>query len=170
MEKTREGSKTRQSAGLSKRWKSLRSCSVMQIFINTINQYQKQQHKQHKVETNGIEEVEHKQSRSNNIIPNDENSDESEPEQQHEVSNIQDIDTLSTSLERLSVSNTRLPPLENDQVLRKSDNIRFKLKDVNEWKTATLISRSGKATGKYKKEWNSKLDDGTKQSIDYERE
>ena len=124
-----------------------------------------------KVETNEIEEVKHKQSRSNNIIPNDEDSeDEPEPEQQHEVSNIQDIDTLSTSLERLSVSNTRLLPLENDQVLRRSDNIRFKLKGINEWKTATLISRSGKATGKYKKEWNSKLDDGTKESIDYERE
>ena len=56
---------------------------------------------------------------------------------------MQDIDTLSTSLERLSVSNTRPPPLENDQVLRANDNIRFKLKDMNEWKRAALISRSG---------------------------
>ena len=33
-------------------------------------------------------------------MPNDNDSDdESEPEQQHEVSNMQDIETLSTSLE-----------------------------------------------------------------------
>ena len=92
------------------------------------------------------------QSRSNNIIPNDEDSeDESKPEQQHEVSNIQDIDTLSTSLEQLSISNTRPLPLENDQVLRKNDNIHCKLKDNSKWKTATLISRSRKSTDKYKR-------------------
>ena len=45
-----------------------------------------------KAETDEIKEVEHKQSPSNNLIPNDEDSeDESELEQQHEVSNIQDI-------------------------------------------------------------------------------
>ena len=66
-------------------------------------------------------------------MPNDEDSDdESKPEQQHEVSNMQDIDTLSTSLERFSVSNTRTPPLENHQALRKNGNICFKRKDSNE--------------------------------------
>ena len=66
-------------------------------------------------------------------MPNDEDSDdESEPEQQHEVDNMQDIDTLSTSLEQLCVSNTRPPPLENNQVLRKNDNIGFNQKDSNE--------------------------------------
>ena len=60
------------------------------------------------VQTDEIKEIEHKQSQSNNLIPNDEDSeDESEPEQQHEVNIIQDIDTLSTSLEQRSVSNTR---------------------------------------------------------------
>ena len=58
--------------------------------------------------------------------------------------------------------------MENDQVLRKNDNIHFKLKDSSEWKTATLISC--KATRKYKKAWNSKLDDWTMQSIDYEKD
>ena len=81
---------------------------------------------------------------------------------------MQDIDTLSTSFERLSISNTRPPPLENDQILRKN-NICFKLKNSNEWKTATLMSRSGKATSKYKKAWNSESDDGTMQSSDHER-
>ena len=105
--------------------------------------------KKKQVETNETKEVEHKQSRSNNVLPNNEDSeDESEPEQQHEVSNIQDADTLSTSLERLSFSYTRLPSLENDQVLMKNDNICFNLQDSNEWKTATSISRSGKATRK----------------------
>ena len=92
------------------------------------------------VETNETKEVEHKQSRSNNALPNNEDSeDESEPDQQHEVSNTQDTDTLSTSLERLSFSYTRLPSLENDQVLTKND-IYFNLQDSNEWKTATSIS------------------------------
>ena len=52
------------------------------------------------------------------------------------MNNIQEIDTLSTSLESLSICNTRPLPLENDQVLGK---------------TATLISRSFKATSKYNK-------------------
>ena len=86
------------------------------------------------------------------------------------MNNIQDNDTLSTSLERLSVCNTRPLPLENDQVLRKYDNIHFKLKDNCKWKTATLISISYKATSKYNKAWNSKLDDGIMQSIGYERD
>ena len=124
-----------------------------------------------KVETDEIKEVKHKQSRSNKIITNDKDSEDgSEPEQQREMNNIQDTDTLSTSLEWVSASNTRPLPSENDQVLKKNDNIHFKLKDNSEWKTATLISRSGKATAKYKKAWNSKLDDGTMQSIDYERD
>ena len=59
--------------------------------------------------------------------------------------------------------------MENDQVLRKNDNIHFKLKDNSKWKTATLISRSGKATSKYKKAWNSRLDDETMESTDYKR-
>ena len=84
------------------------------------------------------------------------------------MSNIQDTDTLSTSFERLSISNTRPLPLENNQVLRKNDNICFKLKDNSSWKTVTLISRSGKATNKDKKAWNSKLDDRTMQSTDFE--
>ena len=71
------------------------------------------------------------------------------------MNNIQEIDTLSTSLESLSICNTRPLPLENDQVLGK---------------TATLISRSFKATSKYNKAWNSKLDDGTMQSTGHERD
>ena len=60
--------------------------------------------------------------------------------------------------------------MENDQVLRKNDSIRFKLKGINELETVTLISRLGKATGKYSKAWKSKLDDGTMQLIDFERD
>ena len=83
---------------------------------------------------------------------------------------MQDIDSLSTFLETFNVLNTRPPPLENHQVLRKNDKICFKRKDNNEYKTATLISRSGKATDKYKKASNSKFDDRTMKSSDYERE
>ena len=53
-----------------------------------------------KVETDEIKEVKHKQSRSNKIITNDKDSEDgSEPEQQREMNNIQDTDTLSTSPE-----------------------------------------------------------------------
>ena len=83
---------------------------------------------------------------------------------------MQDTDTLSTSFKRLSISNVRPPSLENHQVLRENNNIHIKLKDSNEWKTATLISSSGKAAVKHKKAWNSKLDDGTLQWFDYERD
>ena len=46
----------------------------------------------------------------------------------------------------------------------------FQFKDSNEWRTAVLISRSGKATGKYSKKWNSKVDDDRIRSIDFERD
>ena len=36
--------------------------------------------------------------------------------------------------------------------------------------TATLLSRSGKSTGKYSKAWNSSLPDGSVKSIDFERD
>ena len=39
--------------------------------------------------------------------------------------------------------------------------VKFTLGDSEELKSATLISRSGKATGKYKNAWNNQLDDGT---------
>ena len=60
--------------------------------------------------------------------------------------------------------------MENDQVLRKNNNIPFKLKNRNKWKTVTLISRLDKANRKYKKAWDSKLDDKTTQSTDYEKD
>ena len=46
--------------------------------------------------------------------------------------------------------------------------VKFKLGSSEELKSATLISRSGKATGKYKNAWNSQLDDGTSTSIDFD--
>ena len=45
-------------------------------------------------------------------MPNDNDSDdESEPEQQHEVSNMQDIETLSASLEWLKAFLTQDPTI-----------------------------------------------------------
>ena len=54
--------------------------------------------------------------------------------------------------------------------MKKNTKVQFQFKDSNEWRTAVLISRSGKATGKYSKEWNSKLDDNSIRSIDFERD
>ena len=42
-------------------------------------------------------------------------------------------------------------------------------KDSKVWRTAILISRSGKATGKYSKEQNSKFDNDSIRLIDFER-
>ena len=54
--------------------------------------------------------------------------------------------------------------------MKKNTKVQFQFKDSNEWKTAVLISRSGKATGKYSKEWNSKLDDNSIRPIDFEQD
>ena len=55
--------------------------------------------------------------------------------------NLIEIDNLSAS--KLIVSHQELPKLP---ILKK--NTKAQLKDSNEWITATLISRLGKATGK----------------------
>ena len=54
--------------------------------------------------------------------------------------------------------------------MKKNTKVQFQFKDSNEWRTAVLISRSGKAIGKYSKEWNSKLDDNSIRPIDFERD
>ena len=54
--------------------------------------------------------------------------------------------------------------------MKKNTKVQFQFKDSNEWRTAVTISRSGKATGKYSKEWNSKLDDNSIRPIDFERD
>ena len=57
-------------------------------------------------------------------------------------------------------------PISN--VLKKSKQIRFKLKGDSNWHTTTLISRSGKSTGKYPMAWNTKLKDGTPMQVDFQ--
>ena len=46
--------------------------------------------------------------------------------------------------------------------------VRFISKNTNQQNTATLLSWSGKSTGKYSKAWNSQLTDGSVKSIDFE--
>ena len=48
--------------------------------------------------------------------------------------------------------------------------MRFKSNNPDEWNTEKLISRAGKATGKYIKAWNSQFTDGSIKSIDFERD
>ena len=52
--------------------------------------------------------------------------------------------------------------------MKKNTKVQFQFKDSNEWRTGVHISRSGKATGKYSKEWNSKLDDESICPIDFD--
>ena len=85
---------------------------------------------------------------------------------------LDDIANLSASLERLSVTQDCLP-MSNQETptipaLRKNLKVKFRFRDDNKWRTATLISRAGKATGKYNKEWNSKIDDERIRAVDFE--
>ena len=76
---------------------------------------------------------------------------------------------LDASLERLSVTGKPLTgntsdadhALDRKAKLRKDMKVKFSFGNSEELKSGTLISRSGKPTGKYKNAWNSQLDDGT---------
>ena len=52
--------------------------------------------------------------------------------------------------------------------LRKDMMVKFTLGNSEELNSATVISRSKKATGKYENAWNSQLDDGTVTFIDFD--
>ena len=56
--------------------------------------------------------------------------------------------------------------------LKKNSKVQFKYNDEEEYKSATLLSRSGKVTGKYNNAWNVRLNDAdeTVKSIDFERD
>ena len=79
-------------------------------------------------------------------------------------------------MEQLSVTETNLSPIDTNTKkisqpeLKKNINMHFKFNNSDEWNTAKLISRAGKATGKCSKAWNSQLTDGSIKSIDFERD
>ena len=54
--------------------------------------------------------------------------------------------------------------------MNKNTKVQFQFKDSNGWRTAVLILTSGKANGRYSKEWNNKLDDDSIRPIDFERD
>ena len=82
---------------------------------------------------------------------------------------LKEIDNLSASLEKLSASHQELE-LSKPPTWKKNTKVQFQFKDSNEWRTAVLISRSGKATGIYSKEWNSRIDDDSICSRDSDRD
>ena len=53
---------------------------------------------------------------------------------------LKDIDNLSASLEKLSVSHQE-PELSKPPTLKKNNKVQFQFKDSNEWRTAVLSSR-----------------------------
>ena len=85
------------------------------------------------------------------------------------------MNDLNASLEQLSVTDEPLTGnihntdhiLDRKAKLRKYMKVKFTLGNSEELKSITLISRSGKTTGKYKNAWNSQLDNGTVTSIDF---
>ena len=47
-------------------------------------------------------------------------------------------------------------------VLRKDDKVAFKESDTDQWKEATVLSRGGKATGKFPGYFNVRMNDSSK--------
>ena len=114
---------------------------------------------------------------SNTDIYLDSDSDtEQDLQNENENNSNKDMNTLSNSMEQLSVTKTNLSPIDTNTKkisqpeLKKNINMHFKFNNSDEWNTAKLISRAGKATGKYSKAWNSQLTDGSIKSIDFERD
>ena len=102
----------------------------------------------------------------------DSDSDE-ELDSQEEQNNDREMNMLSNSMERLSMSQ----PIELSSTVTEKKDIQLKKHEAsftsnntNQWKTATLLSWSGKSTKKYSKAWNSQLTDGSVKSIDFERD
>ena len=89
-----------------------------------------------------------------------------------------DMRDLNALVERLSVTDQPLTGntsdtdhiLDRKAKLRKGMKVKFTLGNSKELKSATLISKSGKATGKYKNGWNSQLDDRTVTPIDFDQD
>ena len=90
------------------------------------------------------------------------------------VNENKDVDDLSATLERMSMSTEVIPHCPNEynkfKNLKKNSKVQFKYNDEEEYKSATLLSRSGKVTGKYNNAWNVRLNDAdeTVKSIDFE--
>ena len=88
------------------------------------------------------------------------NFDSNDDENQHiENQNENDIDTNDVSIK----------PSINE--LKKNQYIRYKPKNSTEWKETQLISRGGKATGKFKGCWNTQdSENDSVKCIDFERD
>ena len=64
------------------------------------------------------------------------------------------MERLSITKPNLSQTDTNTNKISRPE-LKKNINICFKFNNSDKWNTAKLISRTGKATGKYSKAWNS---------------
>ena len=101
---------------------------------------------------------------------------EQDSQNENENNSDKDMNILSNSIERLSVTEPNLSQTDTntDKILhpelKKNVNVRFKFNNSDEWNTAKLISRAGKAAEKYSKAWNSQFIDGSIKSIDFERD
>ena len=71
---------------------------------------------------------------------------------------------------RQPYANQPMSNISKTNVLKKSKQIRFKLKGGSSWQTTTPASCSGKSTGKYSMAWNTKLKDGTPMQVGFQRD
>ena len=76
---------------------------------------------------------------------------------------------VEVSLSPQSTINNQNDNPKKSITLKKGMHVRYKVKDDEDnWYSAKLISRSGKATGKYKNEWNVENDVDGKHVVDFD--
>ena len=83
-----------------------------------------------------------------------------------QLGNLNDLDTLNVFSDNED-SDTTLPPDFDLNKLKKNMTIKCKLSHNDEWVKVKLASRAGRATGKYKYEWNTTLENGENMVINF---
>ena len=102
---------------------------------------------------------------------------ESEQSSKEENLDYEIIPSTETTISNVSNNSDLLVQSNTDNInqnsnirifLRKDQNIRFKNSENDEWKSAKILGRSGKSTGKYKNHYNVETDENDTLSIDLE--
>ena len=58
----------------------------------------------------------------------------------------------------------------NDGKIQKNGILSYKLKDESQWQKGSVLCRIGKATGKYKEQWNVENESQEVKAVDFARD
>ena len=118
-------------------------------------------------------------NQSENSEANDSNEIDTESDSETEYANSQ-LQTNHQNSEVNSETNNLLKPSETRSPQTSQENkkqnlnqikhrteIQYKINKEDPWKTATIVSRGGKATGKYRHQWNTTNQNGEKATTDF---